>query len=61
MSTKRIGTIIGVVIAGILGILAVGGIGETVGASEIVVKQGMVDGHLTVWSQPGSTVSGGGA
>lgn len=53
MSGKQIGiliaSVVGLVVAVIIGI----NMFTTVGAGEIVVKQGVFDGHMEVWTQPG--------
>lgn len=53
LPVKKIVLVAVSVCAAIAACFLMGGVGETVGADEIVVKQGAIDGHLTVWSQPG--------
>jgi regulator of protease activity HflC (stomatin/prohibitin superfamily) len=53
ISPKRIATLVGLGVVFIFCISSISQCGETVGAREIVVKQGFMGGALTIWNSPG--------
>lgn len=53
MESKTIAKLVGTVVVLIFAVVFVVNMAVTVGAGEIVVKQGAFDGKLDVWTQPG--------
>lgn len=53
MEAKRVITLVVSVFGLVLLIFGVSNCSETVGADEIVIRQGLFDGKLTIWNQPG--------